>query len=201
MTGLSPGSLDLMERRAHDGWMVRSSRLPGERVGQPGRQQARWDRNPVEGAQRSAEAFDHCLARVRVRCWPRFVQGSPGQAFGDVPRPVRAVAVGEVPGVWNLAAGEQVDDCSLVAKRVAELSVAQSYDVFVADPRAADPAGLWKKAPGCWQTSGRQRPQQRRIGGRFTVERRSLVAHVPSLARIGPLTRVDYAALGPDIGA
>jgi hypothetical protein len=93
------------------------------------------------------------------------------QAFGDVPRPVRAVAVGEVPGVWDLAAGEQVDDCSLVAKRVAELSVAQSYDVFVADPRAADPAGLWNKAPGCWQTSGRQRPQQRRIGSRLVDER------------------------------
>jgi hypothetical protein len=171
MTGQSPGSLDLLERRTHDGWVERSPRLAGERVGQPGRQQARRDRNPVEGAQRSAEARDDCLARVRVRRRPYLVQGSAGQAFGDVPRPVRAVAVGEVPGVWNLAAGEQVDDCSLVAKRVAELSVAQSYDVFVADPRAADPAGLWKKAPGCWQTSGRQRPQQRRIGSRLVDER------------------------------
>ena len=128
MTGLSPGSLDLMERRAHDGWVVRSPRLPGERVGQPGRQQARRDGNPVQGAQRRAEAFDHCLARVRVRRRPRVVHGSAGQAFGDTPRPVRAVAVAEVPGVWDLAAGEQVDDRSLVAKRVAKLSVAQSYD-------------------------------------------------------------------------
>jgi len=171
MTGLSPGSLDLLERRTHDGWVERSPRLAGERVGQPGRQQARRDRNPVESAQRSAEALDDCLARVRVRRRPYLVQGSAGQAFGDVPRPVRAVAVGEVPGVWNLAAGEQVDDCSLVAKRVAELSVAQSYDVFVADPRAADPAGLWKKAPGCWQTSGRQRPQQGRVRGRLVDKR------------------------------
>jgi hypothetical protein len=66
--------------------------------------------------------------------------------------------VREVPGVWDLAISEQVADSSLVAIRVAELSVAQSYDVFVSDPRAADPAGLWQKAPGCWQTSGRQRP-------------------------------------------
>jgi len=72
---------------------------------------------------------------------------------------------------WDLAAGEQVDDCSLVAIRVAELSVAQSYDVFVADPHAANPAGLRKKAPGCWQTSGRQRSQQRRIGSRHVDER------------------------------
>jgi hypothetical protein len=95
----------------------------------------------------------------------------PGRRSEMYHGPVRAVAVGEVPGVWNLAAGEQVDDCSLVAKRVAELSVAQSYDVFVADPHAANPAGLWKKAPGCWQTSGRQRPQQRRIGSRLVDER------------------------------
>src|SRR4051794_36111197 len=171
MTGLSPGSLDLLERRAHDGWMVRSPRLPGERVGQPGRQQARCDGNPVQGAQRSAEAFDHRLAHARVRCRPRFVQGSPGQAFGDRPRTVRAVAVAEVPGVWNLAAGEQADDLRLVAKRVAKLSVAQPYDVFVADPYAANPAGLWKKAPGLRQSSGRQRPQQGWVTGGLVDKR------------------------------
>ena len=109
MTGQSPGILDQLERRTHHGWMERSPRLlPGERVGQPRRQQARRDRNPVQGAQRSAEAFDHCLARGRVRRRPYVVQGSAGQAFGDVPRPVRAVAVVEVPCVWDLAAGEQV---------------------------------------------------------------------------------------------
>jgi hypothetical protein len=79
--------------------------------------------------------------------------------------------VREAPGVWNLAAGEQVDDCSLVAKRVAELSVAQSYDVVVADPHAANPTGLWKKAPSCLQTSDRQRPQQRRIASWLADER------------------------------
>jgi hypothetical protein len=79
--------------------------------------------------------------------------------------------VTEVTGVWDLTAGEQAGDYSLVAKRVAKLAVAQSYDVFVADPYAANPAGLWKKAPGCWQTSGRQRPQQGRIGGRLVDER------------------------------
>jgi hypothetical protein len=73
--------------------------------------------------------------------------------------------------VWDVAAGEQIDDCSLVAIRVAELSVVvQPDDVFVADPRAANPAGLWKKAPGSWQTSGRQRPQERRIGCRLADE-------------------------------
>ena len=171
MTGLSPGSLDLLERRAHDGWMVRSPRLPGERVGQPGRQQTRRDGNPVQGAQRRAEAFDHRLARVRVRHWPRLVQSSSGQAFGDVPRPVRAVAVTEVPGVWDLAAGEPLDDRSLVAKRVAKLSIAQSHDDFVADPYAANPAALWKKAPGCWQPSGRQRPQEGWVRGRLVDKR------------------------------
>jgi len=79
--------------------------------------------------------------------------------------------VGEVPGVWDLAASEQVADSSLVAKRVAVFSIAQPYDVFVADPRTADPAGFRKKAPGCGQTSGRQRPQQRRIGSRLVDER------------------------------
>src|SRR5664280_2791386 len=148
MTGQSPGSLDLLERRTHYGWVERRPLLAGERVGQPGRQQVGRDTNAVKCAQRKAEAFNHCLARVRVRRRPYVVQGSAGQAFGDIPRSVRAVAVREVPGVWDLAAGEQVDDCSLVAIRVAELSVGQSYDVFVADPHAANPAGLWKKAPG-----------------------------------------------------
>src|ERR1051325_5800683 len=148
MTGLSAGGLDLLERRTHDGWVVRSPRLAVERVGQPGRQQVGRDRNAVKRAQRRAEAFDHCLTRVRVRRRPYLVYGSAGHAFGDTPRPARAVAEGEVPGVWDVAAGEQVDDSSLVAKRVAKQSVAQSYDVFVADPHAANPAGLWKKAPG-----------------------------------------------------
>jgi hypothetical protein len=165
MTGPSPGSLDLLERRAHYGWVERRPRLAGERVGQPGRQQFGRDRNAVKCAQRSAKAFDHCLARVRVRRRPRFVHGSAWQTFGDVPRPVRAVAVGEVSGMRDLAAGEQVDDRSLVAIRVAKLSVVQPYDVFVADPHATNPAGLCNKAPSCWQTSGRQSPPQRRIGG------------------------------------
>src|SRR5438309_5367212 len=165
MTGLSPGSLDLMERRTHHRWVVRQPRLRGETVGQPGRQQARLDGDPVQGAQRRAEAFDHRLARVRVRCRPRVVHGSAWQTFGDVPQPVRSVAVTEVTGVWDLTAGEQAGDCSLVAKRVAKLAVAQSDYVFVADPYAIDPAGLWKKAPRCRQTSGRQRPQHGRVGG------------------------------------
>jgi hypothetical protein len=42
--------------------------------------------------------------------------------------------------------------------------------LFVADPHAANPTGLWKKAPGCWQTSGRQRSQERRIGCRLADE-------------------------------
>ena len=79
--------------------------------------------------------------------------------------------MGKVARVLDLAVGEQADDGSLVAKRVAKLSVAQSCDVFVADPYAVNPAGFWKKAPGCWQTSGRQRPQQGRIGGRLVDER------------------------------
>ena len=55
----------------------------------------------------------------------------------------RAIAVGEAPGVWNLAAGNQVDDSSFVAIRVTEpFVVVQSNDVFVADPHAANPAGL-----------------------------------------------------------
>ena len=86
------------------------------------------------------------------------MHGLAGHALGDVPRPVRAVAVTEVTGVWDIAAGEQVDDCSLVAKRVAKPSVAQSYDDFVADPHAANPAAPWKKTPSCWEPSGRQRP-------------------------------------------
>jgi hypothetical protein len=41
--------------------------------------------------------------------------------------------VGEVPGVWDRAAGEQVDDGGLVAIRAAEPFVGvQSYDVVVA---------------------------------------------------------------------
>jgi len=44
--------------------------------------------------------------------------------------------VAAVSGVWDLAAGEQVDDCSLVVMCVAELTVVvQSYDVFVAPTR------------------------------------------------------------------
>ena len=81
MTGLSSGSLDLLERRAHDGWVERGPRLAGECVGQPGRQQVGRNRNAVQGAQRRAEAVDHCLARVRVRRRPGVVQGSAGQAF------------------------------------------------------------------------------------------------------------------------
>jgi hypothetical protein len=51
--------------------------------------------------------------------------------------------VGDVPGVWDFAAGEQVDDSSFVAIGVAELFVGvQSYDVLVADPPTANPAGL-----------------------------------------------------------
>jgi hypothetical protein len=76
--------------------------------------------------------------------------------------------MGDVPGVWDLATGEQVDDCSLVAIRVAEPSVVvQSYDILVTHPRPADPAGLRYKTPGCWQISGRQDPQQHRIGSRL----------------------------------
>ena len=59
MTGLSAGGLDLMERRTHYGWVVRQPRLAGESVGQPGRQQACRDGDPVQCAQRRAEAFDH----------------------------------------------------------------------------------------------------------------------------------------------
>jgi hypothetical protein len=44
-----------------------------------------------------------------------------------------------------------------------------------------------KKAPGCWQTSGRQRPQQRRIGSRLADERCRLVAHVSSVAHVPSL--------------
>ncbi|GAA4216226.1 hypothetical protein GCM10022220_46120 [Actinocatenispora rupis] len=78
----------------------------------------------------------------------------------------------EVPGVRDLAAGEQVDDGSLVAIRVAVPFVGvESYDVFVADPRAANPASLSNKAPGCRQASGRQRPQQRRVDSRLVADR------------------------------
>jgi len=123
---------------------------------------------PVASVGRSLRLI---TSAVRVRRWPRVVHGSAGYAFGDTPRPVRAVAVAEVPGVWNLAAGEQVDDRSLVAKRVAKLSIAQSHDDFVADPYAANPAALWKKAPGCWQPSGRQRPQEGWVRGRLVDKR------------------------------
>jgi hypothetical protein len=165
MTGQLPSSLDLLERRAHHGWVERGPRLPRERLGQPRRQQAGRNRHPVQGAQRSAEALDDCLARAPVPRRPRFVQASTAQAFRDVPRSVRAVAVGEVPGVRHLAAVEQADDCGLVAVGVAESSVVvQSYDVLVADPHAADPAGLGDEAPGGRQTSGVQRSQQCRIG-------------------------------------
>jgi hypothetical protein len=80
--------------------------------------------------------------------------------------------VGKDPGVRDLAAGEQADDCGLVAIRVAEpFVVVQPHDVLVADPHPANPAGLCDKAPGCWQTSGRQRPHQRRIIFRLADER------------------------------
>src|SRR5207302_9085127 len=120
--------------------------------------------SPVQGAQRSAEVVDDRMVLVRVRSRQRGVHGSAWQTFGDVPQPVRSVAVTEASGVWDLTAAEQAGDCSLVAKRVAKLAVAQSYDVFVADPYAIDPAGPWKKAPGCRQASGRQRPQQGPVG-------------------------------------
>lgn len=58
MTGQSSGSLDLLERRTHYGWVERRSRFAGERVGQPGRQQVGGDRNAVKCAQRKAEALD-----------------------------------------------------------------------------------------------------------------------------------------------
>jgi hypothetical protein len=77
----------------------------------------------------------------------------------------------KVTGVRDLAAGEQADNCGLVAIRVAELPVVQSYDVFVADPDPADPACLGKKASSCRQTSSDERPQQRRIEIGF-VDRR-----------------------------
>jgi hypothetical protein len=71
--------------------------------------------------------------------------------------------VGEVPGMRDVAAGKEVDDCSLVTVRVAVPAVGQSYDVLLADPYAADPAGLGKKGPGGRQASDRQRSQQRRV--------------------------------------
>lgn len=76
--------------------------------------------------------------------------------------------MGDVPGVRDLATGEQVDDCGLVAIRVAEPSVVvQPYDILVTHPRPAYPAGFGHKTPGCRQISGRQDPQQHRIGGRL----------------------------------
>jgi hypothetical protein len=79
--------------------------------------------------------------------------------------------VAEESGVWDLGAGEQVDHGSLVLKRVAKPSLAQSYDDFVPYPHAVNPTGLRNKASGCWQTSGRQRPSQGRIGGGLVDER------------------------------
>ena len=70
--------------------------------------------------------------------------------------------------MWDLAAGEQADNCSFVAKSAAVPSVGvQSYDVFITDPRATYPASLQTKASRRWQTSSLQRPQQRRIVGRL----------------------------------
>src|SRR3984885_16281219 len=100
----------------------------------------------MQGAQRSAETLNNRSAVGQVRRRPYVVQGSAGQAFGDIPRPVRPVAVGDVPSVWDPAAGEQFDDGSLVTIRVAvPLVVDQPYNVFVAYPHAANPAGLRKK--------------------------------------------------------
>ncbi len=92
----------------------------------------------MQGTQRSAKAFDDRLACRRVRRRPRVAEAPAGQAFRDIPRPVRALAMGDMPGVRDFAADEQTDDRGLVAIGATEPLVGvQSYDIFVADPHAA----------------------------------------------------------------
>jgi len=110
MIGQSPGSLDLLESRTHDGWVERRPRFASECIGQPRRQQVGLDRNAVKCAQRNAETFDHRMAHVQVRRRPFLVQCSAGQAFGDIPRTVGPGTMRDVPGVRDLASGEQVDN-------------------------------------------------------------------------------------------
>lgn len=158
VTGPVPCSLNLLECRIHDRRVERGPWLASERVPEPRRQQISRDRNAVEGLQCGTEALDHGPAGARVGRWPDVVQGSTRQPFGDVPRAVRAVAMGDVTGVGDLTAFERPDDSRLVVVRIAEASLAQPHHVLVANPGLTHPAGLRNEVSFQRQTRGREDP-------------------------------------------
>ncbi len=158
VTGSVRCSLNLLERRAHDGRVERGPWLASERVPEPRREQIGRDRNAVESLQCETDAFDHGPAGALVRRWPDVVQGPTRQSFGDVPGAVRAVPMSDVTGVRDVTAFEHPDDSRLVVVRIAEASLADPHHVLVANPGLTHPAGLRNEVSFQRQTRCREDP-------------------------------------------